>query len=171
MVRLIDRLARERRFYPAPTLAAPGVMVIDVPPALRGPGLPLGRYYPIAVETLAEREELEAYLLAERTADVVPDLFDIRASALQSDLVLVWRYEPPEPSWPWITLYRWPPAHQHQALESGVAMARGCYTIELFGSKAEADESDRAILTELGRRHQLEVRFQAGESLPPPGQA
>lgn len=103
MVRLIDCLARERRFYPAPTLAAPGVMVIDVPPASRGPGLALGRYYPIVVETLAEREELEAYLHAERTADVVPDLFDMRGSALQSELVLVWRYEPPEPSWPWIT--------------------------------------------------------------------
>jgi hypothetical protein len=52
----IDWLAR-RRYYRAPIVTVPSVLVIDVPPARRGPGLPLGRYYPIIVETEFERDE------------------------------------------------------------------------------------------------------------------
>ncbi len=44
-------------------------MVIDVALRFRGEHLPLGRYYPIIVETNAEREELERHLDDEEGAD------------------------------------------------------------------------------------------------------
>ena len=38
-------------------------MVIDVPESSRGPDLPLGRYYPIIIESEIEQSELERFSL------------------------------------------------------------------------------------------------------------
>ena len=44
MYRLSQTLARERMLYASPLIAAPSVMLIDMPIRNRGEGLALGRY-------------------------------------------------------------------------------------------------------------------------------
>ena len=58
-MRLIDDLAARRRLYARPTFTAPAMMVIDIPSHLAGDDLPLGRYYPVILETDEELVEFE----------------------------------------------------------------------------------------------------------------
>lgn len=95
MFRLAGDLARNRELYPAPLVGAPAAVVIDIPDRMRGPGLSLGRYYVIVLETEAERAELELFFLASREHLRPPDLLDRRLSMLRSDHVVMVHYEPP----------------------------------------------------------------------------
>jgi hypothetical protein len=171
MIRLSDGLARRRMVYPAPLPTVPRVMVIDVDEPYRSQSLPLGRYYPIVVETDGEMEELERFLAAERSATVVPDVLDMRSSQIVSDEVLACRFAPPAAGWPWLTLFRWPSDFQQATEREGVSMARGCYTFEL--SKRDIDDqlSTVAVLDQLARRHHAKIRMISGDAPAGHGQA
>lgn len=171
MYRLCDDLARKRLFYPSPLISAPSVLVIDVPPLNRGTALPLGRYYPIILETDDERAEIECFLAAPRQEAVLPDIFDLRPSQLRSDNVLISRYDPPISGWPWLSVCRWPDRFAAAAVSPGVAMARSCYTMELFNSAAELDESQIEIVASLGDRHEIELRLLTAGTMPMAGRA
>ncbi|MGB3930857.1 MAG: hypothetical protein WBL20_18075 [Sphingobium sp.] len=170
--RLSRHLASRRVLYPSITIAAPSVLVIDIPPLLRGDGLALGRYYAIILETDFELRELEDFLDAPRDAPVAPDLLDHRPSGLRSDSVLISRYEPPEEGWPWLLVCRWP--EFYAAIARGMsdcAMARGCYTTELFEHPEDLDAHSLALLESLGKREDISIRLIAAEALPPAGNA
>lgn len=171
MYRLSDDLARKRLLYPSPLISAPSVLVIDLPPPNRGAGLPLGRYYPIVLETDWECAEIERFLDAPRGGAVRPDIFDLRPSQLRSDNVLLSRYEPPISGWPWLSVCRWPDKFTMGAASPNVTMARGCYTMELFSSEAELDASQVEIVASLGDRHHIELRLLNPEAMPPAGRA
>lgn len=170
--RLSRSLAGRRILYPSTTIAAPSVLVIDIPPGLRGEGLALARYYAIILETDIELRELEDFLDAPRDAPVPPDLLDHRPSALRADSVLISRYDPPEEGWPWLMVCRWPESYASIAREvPGCAMARGCYTTELFERPEHLDAHSLALLESLGANHELSIRLIAAEALPPAGNA
>jgi hypothetical protein len=170
--RLSRHLAARRLLYRSSTIAAPSALVIDIPPALRGDGLALGRYYAIILETESEWRELEDFLDTPRDVPVPPDLLDHRPSALRSDNVFISRYEPPEEGWPWLLVCRWPECYAAVAREmSDGSMARGCYTTELFGTSEELDAHSLVLLQSLGKSHELSIRLIAGNALPPAGNA
>ncbi|MDE1918833.1 MAG: hypothetical protein KGH96_22515 [Sphingomonadales bacterium] len=108
---MTDHLAAKRRLYHRPTPVMPDVLMIDIPAALVSDSLPLGRFYPIILEAAQELNEMEAFLHASRSSLVRPDLFDRRPSAIESRCVLIARYTPPAPGWPWLLLCRWPSAY------------------------------------------------------------
>ena len=53
----------------------------------------------------------------------------------------------------------------------GVAMARGCYTMGLFVSEAELDDSQADIVASLGDRHEIELRLLCAETMTLAGRA
>src|SRR3546814_11354014 len=56
-MRLIDELAANRLYYHRPLATLPDILLIDIPLRFSGGGLALGRYYPVILESLAERSE------------------------------------------------------------------------------------------------------------------
>jgi hypothetical protein len=172
MYRLSQNLARERMLYASPMIAAPSVMLIDMPLRNRGDGLALGRYYAIILETDDERLELERFLDEPRLAAVPPDLLDHRPSAMVSDNVLISRYEPPEHGWPWVLVCRWPAPYTRVARDTpGCGMARGCYTMEVFGHPNELEEHSIMLLQQLGTHNELSIRTLTPHSLGQSGTA
>ncbi len=172
MYRLSQTLARERMLYASPMIAAPSVMLIDMPIRNRGVGLALGRYYAIILETDEERAELDRFLNEPRSAVVAPDLLDRRPSAMVSDNVLISRYEPPAEGWPWVLVCRWPEPYSRVAKDtSGCDMARGCYTMEAFEHAADVEEHSIAILEQLGMHGELSIRMLTPQSLSRSGTA
>ena len=171
MYPLSEHLARRRLLYPSPLISAPSVLVIDLPAAHRGPRLPLGRYYPIIIETDAEETEVERFLAAPRQAPVVPDILDRRPSALWTDHVLVSRYDPPSEGWPWLSVCRWPDSLTSVGAAHGVEMARGCYTMEMFTDVEALEEHSLALIRSLGTQHEISVRLISADTLPAGGNA
>ncbi|MBN8838654.1 MAG: hypothetical protein J0I25_00440 [Sphingomonadales bacterium] len=157
-MRLIDHLAARRVLYPRPIATMPDILVIDIPSRYAAPSLPLGRYYPIVVEALAELDEIEAFLCAERSSPVVPDLFDRRASALNSNAIIFCRYAPPDPDWPILLLCHWPANFTTMVAAASDFFARGCYTIEMFASIDALDKAERRLLATLGRHQPVIVK-------------
>jgi len=131
-MRLTDDLAARRRLYSRALATMPDVLLIDIPPVFASPSLPLGRYYPVIVETDAEFAEMEAFLDRDRSKPVVPDLLDRRPSALRGDDIVFARYAPPVPGWPWLMLCRWPADYAATVPRNGDDFARGAYTCEVF---------------------------------------
>lgn len=151
MYRLVNDLARERLLYLRVQVTLPDIMLIDVTVRFAHTSLPLGRYYPILLETEAEHRELERYLNASRTAPIRPDLFDRRRSALVAPCITLAQYPPPLPGWPWLLLCHWPPSHT--ALTDDPDMfARGAYRVawrrpqrrDDFGTAVRNGRSDEA---------------------------
>lgn len=171
MYRLSDDLAKKRLFYPSPLISAPSVLVIDVPRSNRGTALPLGRYYPIILETDDECAETECFLNEARREAVLPDILDRRPSQLRSDNVLISRYEPPISGWPWLSVCRWPDNHARAEALSTLSMARGSYTMELFDSEAELNASQVEIVASLGDHHAIKLRLLCAETMPTAGRA
>ena len=64
MVSLIASIARHRAFYPRPIPTMPDIVMLDIPTEFQSDHPPLGNYYPILIETLAEQHELDGYLEA-----------------------------------------------------------------------------------------------------------
>jgi hypothetical protein len=172
MYSLSQTLARERMLYASPMIAAPSVMLIDMPLRNRGVGLALGRYYAIIMETDEERAELDRFLDEPRSAAVAPDLLDRRPSAMVADNVLISRYEPPEEGWPWVLVCRWPDPYSRVARETpGCDMARGCYTMEVFEHLEDVEEHSIALLEQLGTHGELSIRTLTPSSLSQSGTA
>ncbi len=172
MYRLSQTLARERMLYASPMIAAPSVMLIDMPVRNRGERLALGRYYAIILETDQERAELDRFLDEPRSTAVAPDLLDRRPSAMFSDNVLISRYEPPEEGWPWVLVCRWPEPYSRVARDTpGCDMARGCYTMEVFEHSEDLEEHSIALLEQLGTQGRLSIRMLTPQSLSRSGTA
>jgi hypothetical protein len=150
LVRLIDHLAARRQYYPRLLPTLPDILVIDIPAVFAADSLPLGRYYPIIVETPEETSEVEAFLGAPRSKPVSPDLLDRRASAFVSEKILFVRYGPPFSGWPWLLLCCWPAAYTAMVAESADYFARGTYTTEMFETQSDLERTERRLLATLG---------------------
>lgn len=157
-MRLIHDLAARRILYRRPIATMPDILVIDIPPRHAAPSLPLGRYYPIILETLSERDEIEAFLTAERPFPVVPDLFDRRPSALNCGDIIFSRYAAPTPDWPILLLCHWPSNFTAMVPPASDSFARGCYTTEMFDNIDALDLAEHRLLTTLGRHQPLIVK-------------
>lgn len=126
-MRLIHKLAAWRILYRRPIVTMPDILVIDIPARYSAPSLPLGRYYPIILETLSELNEIQAFLAAEQPFPVVPDLFDRCPSALDASDITFCRYAPPNPDWPILLLCHWPLEFTAMVPPASNAFARGCH--------------------------------------------
>lgn len=149
-MRLLDDLAARRALYGRPLATMPDVLLIDIPPVYASPSLPLGRYYPVILETDAEYAEMTAFLVVERSRPVVPDLFDRRPSALRADDIVIARYAPPRPEWPWLMLYRWPADYAAMVPVRDDYFARGAYTSEAFATLEELVQAEARLIGTLG---------------------
>ncbi len=149
-MRLVDDLAARRLLYPRPLPTMPDLLVIDIPPIYVGPGLPLGRYYPVILETEAEHAEMIAFLEQERPVPVPPALLDRRLSGLRAKDIVFARYLPTCFSWPWLLLCRWPAEHVAIVPQDPDHFARGVYTIDLFETAADLEEAEARLLDILG---------------------
>lgn len=136
--------------YGRPLATMPDVLMIDIPPHHFSPSLPLERYYPVIIETDAEYAEMEAFLAMDRLRAVAPDLLDRRCSALIGDDVVIARYTPPCPGWPWLMLCRWPPDYAAMVPEKDNSFARGNYTSEVFYELEEIVEAEARLIETLG---------------------
>lgn len=146
-------------------------MLIDVPLENRGAALALGRYYPIIVETDAELAELDRFLEETRSQPTAPDLLDRRPSQLWSPNVLISRYEPPLPGWPWLCVVRWPEPFVQAAIDQDVEMARGCYSMAAFQEPDEVDAHCIDLLENLGTCGELSVRLLTADRIGSGGHA
>lgn len=149
-MRLVDDLAARRILYGRPLATMPDVLLIDIPPAYAAPNLPLGRYYPVILETDAEYAEMTAFLAKDRSRPVVPDLFDRRPSALLADDIVIARYAPPRPEWPWLMLCRWPEDYAVMVPQQGDYFARGAYTSEAFETLEDLTKAEARLIETLG---------------------
>lgn len=165
MYRLTDDLARHNLTYPGPIPGMPSVVLIDLPDGYRGPGLLLGRYYAVVIESDEEADMLSAFLIAPRRCAVRPDLLDRRPSAIRSDAVLVMRLDPPQPGWPWIILCRWPDDFQSAKASAKIDMARGCYSFEAFTDAASLEAQQLEILNALAARGEISIRLIAADQM------
>ena len=149
-MRLVDDLAARRILYGRPLATLPDVLLIDIPPAYAAASLPLGRYYPVILETDAEYAEMAAFLAMDRFQPVVPDLFDHRISALLADDIVVARYAPPRPEWPWLMLCRWPADYAVMVPQPEDYFARGAYTSEAFEKLEDLVQAEVRLIEMLG---------------------
>jgi hypothetical protein len=138
---------------------------------MRGRGLALDRYYGIILETDAEREEIESFLAAPRPRTVRPDLFDHRPSNLWADAILVSRYEPAAPGWPWLCVAFWPESFSLNARQHGVSMARGRYTMEMFKNERDVEAHCLAMLDRLAADRSVSVALLSAETIADTGHA
>lgn len=156
-MRLADGLARRRLRYPRPLPTLPDLLVIDVPPVFAAAALPLGRYYPVIIETEAEWREWEAFIAGERERPVAPDLLDRRGSQLTCDEIALVHYDPPVPGWPWIILCRWPPEHVMLATQGADDFARGAYTIDVLPDEQARADATTVLIATLGRHSPINL--------------
>lgn len=148
-MRLIDHLATQRQTYKRVLPTLPDVLLIDIPPEYAGTGLPLDRYYPVIIETDAEWAEMQTFLAAKRPAPVAPALFDRRPSALQTTSIVIARYRPPAPGWPWLLLCCWPRIYSALVPDGSDFFARETYTTEVFESRADLEEQEAILIANL----------------------
>lgn len=128
----------------------PDVLLIDIPPDYASPSLPLGRFYPVIIETAAEYAEMEAFLDRDRSLPVAPDLLDHRPSALRGDDIVFARYAPSAPDWPWLLLCRWPSDYTAMVPSDGDYFARDTYTCEVFETVDNLADAQNRLLEVLG---------------------
>ncbi len=156
-MRLTDDLAARRMLYGRPLATMPDVLLIDISPGYASPNLPLGRFYPVIIETAAEYAEMEAFLDRDRPRPVVPDLLDRRPSALRGDDIVFARYAPSGPDWPWLLLCHWPADYTAMAPRDGDYFARGAYTSEVFETVDDLADAEAHLLEVLGWHRPLQV--------------
>jgi hypothetical protein len=148
-MKLTDSLAARRLVYRRVTSALPDMVVIDIPQRHAASTLPLGRFYPVIVETDLEMIEFEHFIGLNRPALVVPDLLDRRASTLQGAHIMLCHYDPAEAGWPYILLCQWPGACTHLVREDEDMLARGVYTIEMFPTASDRSDAAGALMASL----------------------
>lgn len=156
-MRLVEGVARRRLRYPRPLPTMPDLLVIDVPPVFAARRLPLGRYYPVIIETDDEWREWEAFIAGERDRPVAPDLLDRRPSRLVCDDIGFVHYDPPVSGWPWILLCRWPPGHVALIPRAAEDFSRAAYTIEIFPDPTSRADATAGLIAALGSRWPVTV--------------
>jgi hypothetical protein len=149
-MRLVDDLAARRILYGRPLATMPDVLLIDIPSGYASPSLPLGRFYPVIIETDAEYLEMEAFLDRDRSLLVAPDVLDRRASGLRGDDIVFARYTPSAPGWPCLLLCRWPGDYAALVPQNDDYFARGAYTCEVFDTIDELADAEARLLEVLG---------------------
>ena len=159
MVSLSTAIARRRVFYPRPTLAMPDILMIDIPDEFRVPGLLLGHYRPIIMETIAEQDEVEFRLEEEREVSGLPDLLDTRPSTFAAGHITVAHYGPPVDDWPYALLCRWPPELVAATPKELRMFIRGAYTIELFADREQLERTSNRLLALLKRHRRARVEI------------
>lgn len=164
MYALTQDLARTRMLYPRPVPTLPDILVLDIPDRFAHPALPMGRFYPILIETDAERDELDRFLGSARDGPIVPDLLDHRPTQLETGRIVFATYAPPEHDWPFVLLCHWPAAFSAMAVDTSL-FARGAYTSEMFETEAELAAAADRLLEVLGRSSDLSVTFLAAGQL------
>lgn len=169
MVSLNTTVARHRIFYPRPIRAMPDIMMINIPAEFQSGHSPFGEYYPILIETLAEQQELDAYLEDERQDPAMPDLLDERPSAFAATHVSVAHYGPPAKGWPFVLLCRWPAELVVAAPKDLRMFIRDAYTIELFASREQLERESDTLLALLKRRRRARVEVISPEWSAVPG--
>lgn len=157
MIRLSDTLAQRRILYRRPIATLPDIMMLDIPAVFAGRTLPLGRYYPIILESEAELRELEDYLETPRRAVIVPDLLDRRPSALCANQITLAHYTPPNPAWPYLLLCHWPRAYTQLITPSADRFARGSYTMEILRTAPQLGHQSLMLLETLRAAQDVEV--------------
>ncbi|MBO9375502.1 hypothetical protein GG804_01855 [Sphingomonas histidinilytica] len=160
-MRLVDELAAHRMLYVRALPTLPDILLIDIPPRFAAPTLPMGRYYPIILESPTELLEMEAFLHAERPTAIPPNLFDRRSSALLTEDIIFARYAPPGPAWPWLLLCCWPAAYRSLVPSESDQFAREIYTIELFATLADLEATEMLLLETLGTQQVLQIKYLA----------
>lgn len=153
---LADDLARRRCIYPRALPTLPDVLLIDVPARFASPDLPLGRYYPIVLETEDELREVEFFLTDARAGPVAPDIFDFRPSRLNGERITFAAYPPPALDWPYLLLCHWPASYAALA-QDPMLFARGAYTIEIFSTETALYRSCNRLLATLGEGSDISV--------------
>jgi hypothetical protein len=143
--------------------------MIAIPRRFATGRLPLGRFYPIFVETIGEQEEVDAFLAQERGSIVPPDLLDERPSTFLSKHLTIAHYAPSETRWPFVLLCQWPAELAASASIQDRMFARGAYTFELFRDRKSLEEATRILLGSLDRRHSLHVEIVFPDWSPDPG--
>jgi hypothetical protein len=157
MVSLAATLASRRSLYPRPIPSLPDILMIDIPRRFAGRRLPLKRFYPILIETIAEQAEIEAFLAQERNSIVAPDLLDERLSTFPKEHLTIAHYRPSQAGWPYVQLCQWPTEFATRASTRDRIFARGTYTFELFPDRGRLEEATTILLASLDRRHAVEV--------------
>ncbi|SEK02146.1 hypothetical protein SAMN05518849_12826 [Sphingobium sp. AP50] len=148
-MRLLDSLAASYRHYMRGIEGLPGIHLLDIPERFASRTLPLGRYYPIMVETELERIELDHFLRVDRPQLVVPDLLDRRPSSLQGNDILISHYDPTHPSWPWLLLCQWPRIFAEAVPADSDFFARQAYTVEIFSTSLDRAAATKHLLASL----------------------
>jgi len=156
MYALTDDLARRRILYRRPLATLPDILVVDVPRRFADPSLPLGRFYPILIETEAERDEIESFLSMTRAAPVAPNILDHRPSRLTAHRITFASYAPPGPAWPFLLLCHWPAAYASLVTDP-MMFARDAYTTEMFRTEAALASASRRLMSALGRMGEVSV--------------
>lgn len=169
MALLSTTVARRRIVYPRPILAMPDILMIDMPAEFRPANARFGQYHPILVETIAEEEELEAYLEEERPVLSLPVLLNARPSSLAADHITIAHYGPPLGGWPYVLLCRWPPSLAAAAPPDLRLFARGAYTIDLYSDREQLERVSDMLLTLLKRRRRVRVEIVPPDWTPGPG--
>ena len=149
MYRLVDDMARVRRLYRRPLPTLPDLLLIDVPPSFASPALPLGRYYPVIIESPEEAIEFDAFLSQPRAAPIVPDLFDRRPTALRTERITFATYAPDDSRWPFLLLCHWP-ARFTAFTTDPMMFARTAYTVEVFDTEPDLYRAADQLLAVLG---------------------
>lgn len=148
-MKLADDLAANRRLYRRGLSDLPDILVIDVPVRYASPSMPLGRFYPMMIETALEAVEVDHFLRVERTHMIVPDLLDRRPSQFQRENVMLCHYDTEDPAWPHILLCQWPCAYTALAGRTSELFARQAYTVELFTYALDRAKATQMLLASL----------------------
>lgn len=159
MIRLSNSLVQRRALYSRLLATLPEVVMLDISAPFAGPTLPLGRYYPIIVETDAERTELDAFLEIEREAVVIPALLDRRPSSLTTTQITLAQYAQPAADWPFLLLCHWPRPYTELVAAPADMFAREHYTIEVLGTAAELHDRSRLLLDTLRSEQEIQVNI------------
>lgn len=168
MLSLDTTIVRRRIYYPRPIAGLPDILMIEVGSEFRRRSLPLGRYYPMIVETAEEQQEVEDYLNKPREQVGPPDLLDERPAILLAEHITIAHYGPSADGWPFVLLCRWPADLTATAPEHLRMFARGAYTFDLFREERRLERASDSLLLCLERRGQaLNIEVIPPEWSPP----
>jgi hypothetical protein len=152
MISLGAIIVRRRIYYPRPIAGLPDILMIEMVAEFRRGNLPLGRFYPILVETAEEQQEVEDYLNEPREHVGPPDLLDARPATLPADHITIAHYGPSTDGWPFVLLCRWPADLAATWPEYLRIFARGVYTFELFRERRQLERASDNLLFGLKQR-------------------
>lgn len=171
MISLAATIVRRRIYYPRPIAALPDILMIELKGEFRRKSLPLGRYYPMLVETAEEQQEVEDFLSLPREEICPPDLLDSRPATLPAEHLTIAHYGPSAIGWPYVLLCRWPFGFAAASPEYLRLFARQAYTFDLFEKRPQLERASCNLLLFLERRGRgFDIEIVPASWSPLPGQ-